>query len=105
MKKSNTKRNLLAVLSLGLAVGYGMAKVYLYFLFLGNQEFMQSAIFKVLNYTLMFPFVIGVIICDLFSVDSFNCIPHMKYIFPISYAVLFLLIYFVHRKIKNKKNI
>ena len=101
MKKFNTKQASLIILSIGFMTGYAMGKLYLYFLFSENAECTQWTIIKILNYIFMFPFIIGSLICDLRNVDGLSCIAHILYIFPISYAVLFLLIYMIYLKVKK----
>jgi hypothetical protein len=87
-----------------LIAGYGIAQIYFYLLFSSNTEYIQNWIIKIFIYILMFPFAIGGVICDLLKINSFSCIPYMQYVFPLTYAIIFPLIYYIYHRIKIRKS-
>ncbi len=103
MEKNHLKRNLFIAFFIGIVIGYGVIQGYFYILFSGT-HWIPLWLVKVYVYTLMSPSFIAGIICNLKNTVDFGCIPYMQYVFPITYAMIFPLIYYIYHRIKTRKS-
>ncbi len=103
MEKNHLKRNLIIALFLGALIGYGVIQGYFYILFSGT-HWIPLWLVKVYVYTLMFPHYISSFICYLQNIKSFDYFYNTQYVFPITYAIIFPLIYYIYHRIKTRKS-
>jgi hypothetical protein len=103
MEKNNFKRNLFIAFVLGAAMGYGVIQGYFFILFSAG-NWMPLWLVKIYVYIFMFPSPIAGMICNLRGSSTFGCIPYMRYVFPITYATIFPLIYYIYHRIKTRKS-
>ena len=97
----NFKKNLLIAIILGIVVGCIMAQAYFYLFGSAMVEYIQIWPIKIVAYILMFPFIIGASACDLLSIESYTCITSFYFVFPISYALLFAVIYSLYYRLRK----
>lgn len=101
MGKKSVRKNLLISIILGVLTGCILAQVYFSLFGSAIISHLQAWPIQILVYVIMFPSIIGSIFCDLIDVDSYNCIPYFWFVFPITYALVFAVVYFLYSRLKK----